>query len=112
ACRTVEGGEDPVPGGVELPAAEAGELPTHTRVVLAEQLAPAVVAELGPLRRRTDDVGEQDGGQHPVGLDDVPLAALPEAAEEALDLPSDLFGTDPPAMILARKLNELRTRHV
>src|SRR6266508_155260 len=76
SCWTIEGGEEPVAGGVELTAAEAGELPTHTRVVLREQLAPAAVAELGQLRRRADDVGEEHRRQHSLWLEELPLAAL------------------------------------
>ena len=50
-----------------------------------EQLAPAAVAELdGPLGR-ADDVGEEDGGQHAVGL-----RHRPRAGQELLDLVGEL----------------------
>src|SRR6266545_1879928 len=83
-CWTVERSEEAVPGSVELLALEASELTANQRVVAVEQLAPGCVAELSRRFRRTDDVGEEDG-QDAIGFDEVPLAALPDLGEEALD---------------------------
>jgi hypothetical protein len=63
-----------------LPA-EPYELSPHPRVLLGEQVAPTAVAELDQFRRRADDVGEENGREHAVGLDDVPLATIPHLAE-------------------------------
>src|SRR4029077_12615742 len=79
----VERGEEPVAGRVELTAAKARELSSYTRMVLGDQLAPAAVAEVGQSGGGADDVGEQDRGKHAIPFDDIPLAALPHAAQEA-----------------------------
>ena len=81
-------------------------------MVLGQELTPAAVAQLGQLHRRADDVGEQNGGQHAIGLDLVPLATLPQAAEEALCMAADLLRADPPAVIVTRKPDEARAKHV
>ena len=49
ACRSVEGCEETVAGGVELPPSEAEELAAHDGVVTLEQLAPAAVTERADL---------------------------------------------------------------
>jgi hypothetical protein len=49
--------------------------------MLAEQLAPAGVAELDGRFRRTDDVGEENGGQDAVRLG-LPCPRLSHIAEE------------------------------
>ena len=71
----------------------------HDGVVPLEQLAPAAVAELGRLCGRADDVGEEDGREHAVGLGGIPAAALADSGEEALDL-------------VARAAPDRRERHV
>jgi hypothetical protein len=61
----VEGGQDPVAGGLDQPAAELLDHPAGQLVVDVEQLTPAPVAQLfGPLGR-AHDVGEQHRSQHP-----------------------------------------------
>src|SRR5205085_6553659 len=45
--RPVEGGEEAVAGGVDLPSAVARELAADGNLVRLEQLAPAAIAELG-----------------------------------------------------------------
>src|SRR5436305_605987 len=59
ARRSVERGEEPVPGRVLLLTAIARELAANEQVVPLEQLAPAPVAELRRPLRRPDDVGEE-----------------------------------------------------
>jgi hypothetical protein len=55
--------QEAVPRDVQLAAAEAPQLPPHARVVLLEELAPLAIAELGRTLGRSDDVGEEDGGE-------------------------------------------------
>ena len=57
------------------------------RVVLVEQRAPTGVAELGGSRGGAHDVGEEDGGQHPVRV-----VRRSGAGEELLDLVHELVG--------------------
>src|SRR5581483_8469844 len=76
ARRPVEGREEAVAGRVELAAAVPGELLPHERMVPLDELAPASVPQLDRLRRRADDVGEEDRGEHAVGLGRLPAAAL------------------------------------
>src|SRR5581483_11728882 len=72
--RPVEGGEEAVPGRVQLTAAEAGELAAYELVVAREQLPPGAIAERGRTLAGRDDIREQDGRQ-----DAVALALLPGA---------------------------------
>ena len=66
-----------------------------------EQVAPAVVAQLGGLAGRVDDVDEHDGGEHPVRL--RPTA---NPGQELLDLVEDGVGVvTERQMILARQLH-------
>jgi hypothetical protein len=44
----------------------AGELSPDCSVVVLEELAPARIPELGRLRRRADDVGEENRGEDAV----------------------------------------------
>jgi hypothetical protein len=108
SSRPVEAGEEPVTGRIELPSVIADELSTDDRVVPLEELAPCPVAELHRLLRRADDVGEEDGGKHAVRLDDVPLAPLPDAGQEALDLACDLLRVDEVRVVVAGQFDELR----
>ena len=70
--RAVEGREEPVTRGVELPSLEPRELATNDRVMLLQELAPSRVSEARRQLRRTHDVGEQDRGKHALRL--VPSA--------------------------------------
>src|SRR5437588_12042178 len=63
--RPVESGEESVAGGVDLPAAGAGQLAPDQRVVLLEQLSPRRVADLDRSNRGVDDVAEKDGAENP-----------------------------------------------
>src|SRR5208282_64091 len=77
-------------------------------VVALQELTPTPVANLGEMRRRRDQVGEQDRRENPV-------AALgpPRTREELLNLIQDRVGvTDPRNVILSRKLDEGRARHL
>ena len=59
-------GEEPVARGVDLASTEARQLLADDGVVLVEQRAPTGVTELGGPRGGADDVGEEDGREHPV----------------------------------------------
>src|SRR4051812_2240683 len=64
--RTVEGRQDPVAVPADLMPAVDGELSADHLVVHVERCRPPAVAELDDVRRALDDVGEQDGCEHPV----------------------------------------------
>src|SRR5262245_3417414 len=84
--RPVERGEEAVARGVDLAPAEPQQLPAHQVVVALQQVAPVPVADLDRLGRRFDDVGKQDGSEHPVGLHVLPAAGLPDVGQESLDV--------------------------
>jgi hypothetical protein len=62
---SLEGGQDPVAGGLDEMAAELLDQPAGQLVVHVQQLSPAPVAELPGSAGGTDDVGEQHRRQHP-----------------------------------------------
>jgi len=64
----VEGGEEAVPGGVHLAAAESLQQLPSAGVMLLEQVPPTAVTELSGFVRRPDNVGEHDGSQAPVEI--------------------------------------------
>ncbi len=99
--RAVEAGEEAVAGGVDLAAGKPNQLSAHQRVVLLEEFAPSAVPEFGQLRGGAHDVGEQDGGENAIGLDDVPLAPVRDATQEPLDFSRYLLRLDPVPMIHA-----------
>ncbi len=68
ARRAVECREHAVTGHVDLVPAKARELGAHEAMVLGEQVLPGAVAEFGRLGSGADDVGEEQGGEHAVGL--------------------------------------------
>ena len=77
----------PSPAVSSSHAAEARELAADGRVVRSRSSRQRAVAQLGRPLGRADDVGEQDGGEHAVGLR-LPRAAL-AAPRETLDLVED-----------------------
>jgi hypothetical protein len=94
----------------QLGTVEANELASDQRVVFLQELAPGGIAELCRLRRRTDDVREEDGGKNAIALDEMPLASVPERAQVPLDFPCDRFGVSPPGVVLAGQLYHLGVR--
>jgi hypothetical protein len=70
----VEPAEEAVAGGVDLVAPEARQLATHSLVVLEEQVAPRLVAELRGARRGADEIGKEHRSEHRVRKDDGRLA--------------------------------------
>jgi hypothetical protein len=85
ADRPVEAGEEAVAGRIHLNPAEARKLPADGSVVLVQKLAPAAVAKLRHHLGRADDVREQYGRQHPIGLELFPLSGS-DLGAEPLDL--------------------------
>jgi hypothetical protein len=104
ACRPVEGRQEPVTGGVDLTAAEPGELLTDQGVVAVEEIAPPSVAQRGRPLRGPDDVREHDCGQDPIGLGTAACTR-----DELLDLVEDCVGVaDPREVIGPGQLHVLR----
>jgi len=64
ARGTVERRKKTVARGPHLPSPEPAQLRADDPVVLVEQRAPSLVAELRRLLRRSHDVREEDRGQH------------------------------------------------
>jgi hypothetical protein len=64
----VERGEETVSSCLDPLATEPVELATHDLVMVAEKVTPALVTEVSRSSRRFDNVGEENGGQDPVGI--------------------------------------------
>src|SRR5262245_25806837 len=64
----IESRQEPVASGVDLATPEADKLAAHQAVVTVEQIVPAPVAEACRLLGRADNVGEQHGREHAIGL--------------------------------------------
>src|SRR2546423_484745 len=77
----IEGGQEPIAGGADLLSAKSRELATYQRVMLLEEVAPGMVTERCRALGGADDVGKEDGGEHPIGL-----GGRPDAGEELFDL--------------------------
>ena len=77
----VEGREEPVPRGVELPTAVARETAANEPVMLVDELLPADVAQLRLTLRRADDVGEEDRREDALEL----RLLVTKLADEAVD---------------------------
>src|SRR5207244_13407333 len=86
------------------------KLATDHHVVRGEKLRPAVVAEVGRLSGRADDVREEDGTQHRFRL-----GLPPRTGEEALRLRRDRLD-EPDGLITVGDLDPFRLgdplRHV
>lgn len=85
----VESCEEAVARGVELDAAILRELAANRRVMLRKQLTPAAITELRRLRRRADDIREQDRCEHSIVLDRT--IAHADRLEEVADCGDDGF---------------------
>src|SRR6185369_384701 len=68
ARGSVERRQQAVADELDLAPAESLEMPAYHVVMLIEQLVPAPVAERDGTPGRIDDVGEQDGGEHAIGI--------------------------------------------
>jgi hypothetical protein len=71
-----------------------------------DKFAPPRIANLSKPCGGIGNISEHHRRKHTIGLDQVPLAALPEPGEERLDISDYLGGIDPPAMIDTIQLNE------
>lgn len=106
--RTVERGEEPVTGRIDLTPAEAGEVLAHHAMVRFEEITPPPVAQRGGPFGGTNQVCEQHGGQDAVRLDGVT-----RTGEELLDLVQDRGGiTQERRMIIAGQLDVPGPRNV
>jgi hypothetical protein len=101
----VEGGEEPVAGGVVLVAAVASEFTSDDRVVACEQVTPSAIADPHSVISRADDVGEHDGRQHGLGDERSFFAG-----DESLDLVCDLVGEENGGGVGAGDAHRLRAR--
>src|SRR5581483_814781 len=105
--RSVEGGQESVTCGVDLAAAESQQFAAYQRVVAFKHFAPAAVAKLDRLDRRLDDVSEENGRQHPIRLDFIPSAGLPDVGQEPLHLGLEERAAGPERQVAdSRKLHE------
>src|SRR5438034_11627083 len=75
-------------------------------MMLIQQVAPALVTESRVPLGRADNVGEQYGGQQPVGM-----RCRPDTGEKLLDLIENcVLVADPGQVVLTGKLDELCAR--
>jgi hypothetical protein len=103
-----EGRDESVTGGVHFEAAEPFEFVTHDGVVVVQQVPPSAVAEHRGALGRADDVGEHDGGEHPLGAE-----TAPHASDELLDLVEHRCAVAGPIQgVGAGKLDEARSADV
>src|ERR1700731_1544418 len=65
-CRAIERCKKAVPKRFHFTPTKAGQVSSYSLVVLVQQVAPTAVAERGSLLGRTDDVGKENRGEHPV----------------------------------------------
>jgi hypothetical protein len=79
ARGTVERPEKSVAGGFDFVAAKAREIAPYRRVMTAEQITPALVAERRRLLARADNVGHEN--QHSVDRDRLPQFVGEEVSE-------------------------------
>jgi hypothetical protein len=77
----IERGEEPITGDVDLPAAVVAQASADPLVMRPLQVPPSGVSRLDRPLGGLDDVGEHDGGQHPVGH-----RGWPGAGQELLHL--------------------------
>ena len=81
ARRAIEGGKQPITGGIHLVATEGTQFSPQHRVVVAEKLAPPRIAQFGRAFGGASDIDEHDGGEHSVRFE---MSAC--AGYELLDL--------------------------
>jgi hypothetical protein len=104
ARRAVERGEEAVPRRAELSASEPAQLTTDEYVVLFEEVTPTTVAEIHGQLCRPDDVGEEDGREHP-----VERRMRSHAGQELLDLVEDgVLVAEPGQVVGTGELDDLR----
>ena len=82
--RPIEAREEPVAGGVDLTSPEPDELPPYQLVVTLQELVPSTISQHCRPLGRTDDVGEEDGREHPFRLRLLPAAGFPHTLQEVL----------------------------
>ncbi len=68
---TVEGGEKPIAGCLDLATTKPSQFAANQHVVAIEKVPPPTVAERRRFFCRANDVGEEHCGENAVGLDGV-----------------------------------------
>src|SRR5581483_3118722 len=103
ARGAIEGGQKSVAGGLHLVAAKAREVAADQGMMTVEKMTPALIAKLGRLFGRADDVGEEHGGENAIGH-----GGAARSRQEFLDGVGDRFGalSDVKDMIDTRKFGE------
>jgi hypothetical protein len=104
---TIEGGEKPVAGCLDLATTKSSELAANQHVVTIEKIPPPAVAEGRRFFCRPYDVGEEHSSKNPVGL-----GGVADAGQELLDfVKCDIGVAQPWEMIRPRQFDEARSRN-
>jgi hypothetical protein len=85
-CRAVKAGKEAVAGSVNFFAPEAAELPPNRCVMGQQQLTPGTIAKLRSLCSRSDDIREQDRGEHSIWFSFIAIPRLERFLQELLEL--------------------------
>jgi hypothetical protein len=105
--RTVEGGEKPIAGCLDLATTKSSEFAANHSVVAIEKIAPTAVAKRGRFLRRADYVREEHCSENAVGL-----GGVTDARQKLFDLPEDRFRVSEPwKVVLPRQFDEPRPRN-
>src|SRR6478752_10436805 len=107
AAWSIERGEDAIAGALDQSAAMGLHVVSGCGVVGIEQAEPAAVADAGRGHRRVDDVGEQDRGEHAVGI-----GRMVRSCQELLDLRKHRVGVPEPQHVIAGLLEVARPGEV
>jgi hypothetical protein len=108
SCWAVKRAQDAVASRFHFPAAEPPKFLSDHVVVAVEQIVPGAIASLDSALGRSDNVGEQYGGE-----DAISARLSSEAREELLDFIDDGIAiTRVREVIAAGQLNEARIREV
>src|SRR5262245_10868099 len=81
ARGSVEGCEEAVSSGVDLPPSIAGQLRPDDRVVGVQQLPPGPITQLGGALGGRNNIGEKDSRQY-----SVEVGRLPDPGEETVNV--------------------------
>jgi hypothetical protein len=96
--RPIERGEKVIASRVDLTAAEGAQFLPDGRPEAVENVAPGAIPTGARSRSRADNIGEQQGSEHPIRP-----WIVGHAGQEALDLIEHRLGVaDPTQVVLAR----------
>src|SRR5207245_10346384 len=99
-CRPIERREEAVSCRVDLSAAKAFERDAHDAVMLGQEIAPLEVAERHRALGGSDDVREEHGGQHAIGI-----GTAAHTSEELLELVEDGVSAEERPLVVAVELD-------